>query len=334
MAAAVTMQTQGHIDVVLTNIAVAFSQNGGFIADSLFPVVNVKKESDVYYIYGRERFRSVNTKRQRGGEFNTWSFGISNATYTCDEDALGGFVDDRDYENFDDPIDPEGDLVEGVTEVLQLGFEKEAADLCRATGSYPDATHYNNPTAVFDTGGSSITMQADIQTLNDVIRGKIGRWANTMVVPPQVAYYMSMDDEIQDIVKHTFNTSGVANNDMLVRGPNESWLLPSTLWGLRVLVPLALEDTSKEKQTDYPTTDLTTSLTDVWGDDIWIGYVQPSPGIKKVSWGYTFEQRGWQTKRWRAEERESNAFRVTRISAKKVICSAAGALLQNCLSTI
>jgi len=327
------MQIPGHVDAVLTNIAVGFSQMPGFIADKVMPIVKVKKEADIYYLYGREKFKRIETKRQRGSVANDYILGHTTAQYLCEEDALQGYIDDRDYANFDSPLDPEADTVEDITEVLQLGYEIETANLLRATGTYPDAAHYNNPTAQFDTGGSSITMQVDFMTLSNVIRKKIGKWANTIVIPPTVAFYMSVDDEITGIVKYIVSRAGIQNHEYFVRGPEDSWLLPSVLWGMKVLVPTALEDTSKETQVSNPTEDITTSLYDVWGDDIWIGYVQPSPGIKKVSFGYTFEARGWETKRWREEARESNAFRVSRILDRKVVCSAAGGLLQNVLSS-
>ena len=327
-----TMQIPGHVDAVLTNIAIGFSQMPGFIADKVLPLVKVKKEADLYYLYGREKFKRIETKRQRGSVANDYVLGHTTAQYLCEEDALQSYIDDRDYANFDSPLDPEADLVEDVTEVLQLGYEIEAATLLRATGTYPDATHYNNPTAQFDTGGSSITMQKDLLTLQNVIRRKIGKWPNAIIIPPTVAFYMSIDDEITDIVKYIANRQGIQNNEYFVRGPEESWLLPSVLWGMKVYVPTTLEDTTKETQVSNPTEDITTALSDVWGDDIWLGYVQPSPGIKKVSFGYTFVAREWETKRWRAEARESNAFRVSRILDRKIVCSAAGGLLQNTLS--
>ncbi len=328
-----TIQTPGHVDKVLSNIAIGFSQQDGFIADKIFPVVKVENESDLYYLFGRERFRPVNTYRARGAEPNEWYFGNTTASYRCEENALATYIDDRDYDNFDSPLDPEGDAVEGLTEVLQLGFEKDVANICRSTSTYPDATHYNNVTAAFDTGGSSITIQKDIQTLQEAVRAKIARWPNTIVIPPQVAFYMSIDDEIKDIVKYYINRSGI-DGDMLVRGPGDSWLLPTVLWGMRVLVPLAMEDANPETQVANPTSTLTNTLSDLWGDDIWLGYVETSPGIKKVSFGYTFEQRPFQTKKWREEKRESNAIRVDRISVRKVVCSAAGGLLQGCLTSI
>jgi hypothetical protein len=329
-----TIQTQGHIDTVLSNISLGFSQQGGFVADQIFPIVSVRKESDLYYLFGRERFRSVNSKRQRGAQANEVIFGYTTDSYTCEENSLQGFVDDRDYQNFDAPIDPEITTVEQITDLLQLGYEKEVATTCCATATYPDSNHYGGPTAQYDSGGASITVQVDFQKKMNVIRGKVGLWPNTIVIPPTVAFYLSMTTEIQNIVKYTIASAGVNDLAMLVRGPKNSWLLPAVLWDMNVLVPLALEDTSRPSQTLAATATLTTSLTDVWGDSIWMGYVQPRPTIKSVSFGYTFESRGYETKRWRAEERESNGFRVSRVCGRKVVCSAAGALLTDCLSTV
>jgi len=327
-------QTGGHVDAVLSNISLAFSQNGGFIADQVFPVTPVKKESDVYYIFGRERFRAVDTKRQRGTVANDWSYGFTTDSYICTEDALQGAVDDRDYQNYDNPLDPEADLVEGLTEVVQLNLEKEAADAVRTTANYASSDHYGTVTAKFDTGASSITMQKDIMGKARIVQNRIGKWPNTIVIPSMVAFYMSIDDEITDMVKYIVNNSALDSIPSLVRGANDSWLLPSKLWGMNVIVPSGLELTTRETHAAPVGSAVTTALADIWGDDIWVGFVEPSPGMRKMSWGYTFEARSFQTKKWRAEDRESNVMRVSRISVKKIVCSAAGALLTDCLSTM
>jgi len=329
-----TVQTAGHVDAVLSNISVDFSQGEGFVADKLFPVFPVKKESDVFYVMGREKFRPTATKRARGTVANTWKSGFTTDSYVCEEDALQGAVDDRDYANYDSPLDPEVEVVQGLTAVIQLGFEKEAAEIIRNPSTYPSSDLYGNPTAKFDTGGTSITMQRDIMVKARAVQSRIGKWPNTILIPPMVAMYMSLDDEITDLVKYIVNNAPLDSIPALIRGAQDSWLMPSVLWGMRVLVPSALEDTTKESQVSNATTDIKTPLTDIWGDDIWIGYCEPMPGLRKVSFGYTFEARPFQTKRWRNEEAESNMFRVSRISVRKVMCSAAGALLTDCLSTV
>ena len=46
-----TMQN-AHIDRALTNTSVAYMQDASaFIADKVFPIVPVKRQSDVFYIY-------------------------------------------------------------------------------------------------------------------------------------------------------------------------------------------------------------------------------------------------------------------------------------------
>ena len=51
-----TMQN-AHIDRAMTNISVAYLQEANaFIADKVFPIVPVKRQSDVYYQYSKEDF--------------------------------------------------------------------------------------------------------------------------------------------------------------------------------------------------------------------------------------------------------------------------------------
>jgi hypothetical protein len=42
-----------HLDVILSNISVAFPNNG-LVGNMLYPMVNVRRQSDKYYVFGRE----------------------------------------------------------------------------------------------------------------------------------------------------------------------------------------------------------------------------------------------------------------------------------------
>ncbi len=42
-----------HVDRVLTDISIAWP-NDGLVGENLFPVVTVQKQTDKYYIFGRE----------------------------------------------------------------------------------------------------------------------------------------------------------------------------------------------------------------------------------------------------------------------------------------
>ena len=54
-----------HIDQPLTNLTIAFNQEpSNFIADQVFPMVSVSKQSDKYYIYNQDDSnRSGNVKK-------------------------------------------------------------------------------------------------------------------------------------------------------------------------------------------------------------------------------------------------------------------------------
>jgi len=55
-----------------------------------------------------------------------------------------------------------------------------------------------------------------------------------------------------------------------------------------------------------------------------LAYVEPSPGIKKFSLGYTFQSQKFQTRRARIETKHSDWFEVGDIETEKIVCAACG----------
>ena len=76
----------GHIDRALTNISVAYMQgDDAFIADKVFPIINVTKQSDVYFVYSKaDMFRDEVQERGRGAESvgGDWNFELADP-YHC-----------------------------------------------------------------------------------------------------------------------------------------------------------------------------------------------------------------------------------------------------------
>lgn len=100
---------QLHIDVWLTDMAIAWSQDqSNFIADKVFPVVPVNKQSDKYLIYNKGYFyRDEMSIRPLGGRPRQAGYEVSNGSYFCDEWALEDKIDDRVRDNADQPADPD-----------------------------------------------------------------------------------------------------------------------------------------------------------------------------------------------------------------------------------
>ena len=70
-----------HIDQLLSEMAMAYRPEG-FIADMIFPTVNVQKQSDLYMVFDRaDRGRIEDTSRAPGVQANRVTEAVGSATY-------------------------------------------------------------------------------------------------------------------------------------------------------------------------------------------------------------------------------------------------------------
>ena len=114
---------QSHIDSALTNISVAYMQDSSnFIADKVFPVVPVQKQSDRYFIYKKEDwFRDEAKDRVRGAESAGGDYDIDNTpSYYCNTKAYHKDVTEEDRANSDSPLTPDTDASDFVSQKLLL----------------------------------------------------------------------------------------------------------------------------------------------------------------------------------------------------------------------
>jgi len=92
-------RNQIHVDKPLSNISIKY-RNENFIAMDVFPEVQVKKDSDKYFIYDRD-FRLPETARANRAESRQHSFQLSTSSYVLEEHSLHDYISDRDAENYD-----------------------------------------------------------------------------------------------------------------------------------------------------------------------------------------------------------------------------------------
>jgi len=119
-----------HIDVVLSNISLGYHPKG-MIAEEIFPIVSVKKESDKYYIWNKgEAFRVPdNTQRADGTRSKTIGFSLTTSTYSAEEYALNIEVTDRQVANADSVINLRSAKTRRVKDILMLDQEIRVASL-------------------------------------------------------------------------------------------------------------------------------------------------------------------------------------------------------------
>ena len=301
------LRNQIHVDQLLGNISIKY-RNDNYIADQVFPIVPVKKASDLYRTYERN-FRLPETNRAHNGEAKEHSFNVSNETYVLERHALKDFVSDEQAANYD-ISDLRADTTEELTDKIMLRMEKSVADVVTTkanwsqnqslatAGQWSLDSVTSNPIAMMDTAGTSV-LEAS------------GDKANYAVVPRAVMLAAKNHSSVAERVKYT---SAEITPNML-----------AALFDLdQMLVPTSVIDSGNEGAT--------AAVAAIYSDSIFVGYKPDRPGPMKASAGYLFRNAIPLVKRWRVEERDSECIEVNLNYTPKIVSSLSGFLILDALA--
>jgi len=290
-----------HIDQVLTNISIMY-RNAAYVGTQIMPIVPVKKKSDIYYIYDSKanRFRIPLTLRAPKTESRTVDWKVTTDGYVCDEHALNDLIDDIERDNADKPLNLEVDTIEFLTDIVTLGLEMRIKDMLEAslTANAPTNGVWSDYTT------ETIDPIADIEIAKAAIHAVIFREPNVLLLGKAVYDKLKHHPKILELIK--YSQKGVLTTDLM-----------ASLFGIeKVIVGNAGYNTAKEGKAAV--------LSYLWGKNAILAYVEPRPGIKKFSLGYTFQSQKFQTRRARIETKHSDWFEVGDIETEKLICVACG----------
>ena len=271
--------SQVHVDAILTNISVAYLQRAeNFIADKVFPVVPVDKQSDKYFVYDKNDWlRDEAQVRTDGTESVGSGYNITTATYYADVYAIHKDIGDQTRANADAPINVDREAAEFVTHRLLTRREIQFVNDFMTTGKWG---HDVTGVAASPTSGQTIQWSdyTNSDPIEDIEEGKAeilsttGFEANTLVLGYDVFRQLKNHPDLVDRIKYT--SSQTITEDMLARMFDIE----------RVLVSKSVKATNKEGATGaYSFTTGTTAL---------LAHVAPSPGILTPSAGYTFSWTG------------------------------------------
>jgi len=285
-----------HIDKILTQISVGWPNNG-FVGEALFPTVQVNKQSDIYYVYGREGWLPERgDERAPGTEANEIpGMQVSTQPYYAKEHALQIAVTDEERENADSPLSPDRDATELLTSKIMLGKELLIRNLAVTAANYATG---NTVTLAgvdrWDSGDAAGSHPiADIRAGFTAIHAKLFMRPNTAMVPYQVMTALEDHNDFLDRIKYS---------ERAIFAPE----LMSAIFGLdRWIVPGVGYNTA----VNYGATE---TLGYVWGDDVVLAWVPPRPGLKTPAYGYEFRWGPQFVDRWREEKRASDLIRLRR----------------------
>lgn len=299
------LRSQIHVDQLLSNVSVRYKPNG-LVASEVFPFVPVKKESDLYRVYG-QNFRIPETKRASKGLANEHQMDVSTSSYVLETHALKDYVGDDEADNYD-LTDLRTDVTEELTEKIYLRMEKSVADLMTTTSwslnvslatanLWTADTTVSNPIPVMDTAATTI--------INN------GGLAPNCAVMPRAVYIAAKNHQsVLDRVKHT-------SKDMTPE-------ILAALFSLENLyVAAGSQDTAHQG--------LASTLSAIWGNHVLSYYKPASPGPKTPSAGYIFKKAQPEVRRWRVEERKAEAVEVEIKYQAKPVASLSAYLIKGAI---
>lgn len=298
-----------HYDQILTQISLEYPQTGSFVGEKLAPTVPVKKQSDKYYVFGREAWIPENSDYRAPGSVANEIPGIqvSLDTYYAQEHSLQTPVTDEERENADSAFSPDSDATELITSKILLGRELSIYNFVTNAARYASAlTKTLTATTQWDVYATSDPI-ADIRSAKRAIHAKVFFEPNVAVIPYQVMSFLMDHPKIIDRIKYTD------------RAILTEELVASVLGLSNVIVPGVPYGTSAGTANNF-----NMSVSYLWGDNVLLAYVPARAGIKTPAFMYEFVwsypgQGVMAVDRWREAARKSDLIRVGRRYDLKMI---------------
>lgn len=305
-----------HVDRMLTEVSIGY-RNLRYIADEIFPMLGVRKQSDLIPVHDKSAwFRDEAHIRAPGTESEGGGWTVSQTNYYCPRYSYRTEIHDEDRDNADDNWNLDADATEFVTDKLFLRRERNFGLSAFTTGKWgTDYTGVTNFAQWSDYGASDPAQ--DLAGWMDEVEVDIGREPNTLVIGKQAWMKLKFHPVLIDAIRYT------------QRGVLTDALIAELLDLDRVLVGRALYTADPE---GTPEANVTYSR--IWGKHALLAYVTPRPALRTATAGYTFV---WQRvpnarqyiKRYRYETKEMDAIEANSYFDQRIISPEAGIFLSS-----
>ncbi len=262
-----------HVDGLMTNISVAFT-NEEYIAEQVFPIVMVDKQSDIIPQYPKGDFlREVMKPWVPGTPGARSGYAVDTSlTYFCQGWKLGKLLPDDVVKNADLPFNLFKDAARWLEEQSLLRWEIEFANQFMKTTSGTPGDAWTEKIAAtdftaWDNYGGSDPIN-DLRVFADLSRTRTGKISNKAVMGKLTWDKLVDHPLVVDRLKYTSKES--ITKEMLAK-----------LVGLEtILIGSAIQNTAIEGATDV--------IAEVYPKNVLLMAVPASPGLLTGSGGYTF----------------------------------------------
>lgn len=270
---------QTHIDTALTNISVAYMQEAkNFVADKVFPMVPVQKQSDRYFVYSKDDFyRDDAEERAAATESAGGDYDIDNTpSYYCNQYAYHKDVTEQERVNSDAPLTPDVDATDFVSAKLLLRREILWAQKYFITGVWANerlgVSAAPTSSQVIKWNLATSTPIQDVANMQTDIAETTGYRPNILILGQKAYDALKNHGDILDLIKYT--QRGILTPDLL-----------AALFDVdQVLVASAVKNSAAKG--------VAANTSFILGKNALLAYRAPKPSLKTPSAGYTFTWTG------------------------------------------
>lgn len=312
-----------HANRPLTNISVAFANNGPFVANTIFPTVPVSHQSDTYYTYDKaDWMRSEAELRAPGTESVGGGYRLGTSSYFANVYAIHKDVADQERANQDNPINLDREAAMWVARQGMLKKEIDFFTTYFTTGVWTGSTTGSDitPGTLWDAASGDPVNDVGLQ--QDNVQSVTSYMPNVFVVGVNVNRGLRNNADVIDRVKYT--QRGVVSEDLLAAMLNVD----------RYVVARGVAD---QTENEGSATDGTTWIADP--DDALLVYAPSSAGLMQPSGGYTFvwtglhgSREGMVTSRFRMEHLKSDRIELEFNYAQELVAPSVGVYFDEAVS--
>jgi hypothetical protein len=322
-----------HVNVPLTNVSIAYFQDqSNFVADKVFPIIPVDKQSNLYNRYSKSQWRKTNAqKRAPGTESVGTGYDITRDQYYCDVYAIHKDITDQDRAAADSEWMLDKDATNLVSNDLLLMREiawqqnffgtgiwgTDLAGTNTGSGQFPST----NTFLQWDQASSDPIQQ--FATLQESFIQNSGRKANKLVLGAHAYNALKNHPDLIDRIKYT--QKGIVTTDLI-----------ATLLDVeKVYVCYASQATGP--QMDGAVADDANATYSFIADtkSALLCYAPDSPSLLTPSAGYTFNWKGYlggnaqgvRMSRFRMEHLKVDRIEGEITYAQKVVCNDMGTFM-------
>lgn len=283
-------------DPILTQVSVGYEPEG-YIGDEVLPNVPVLLEDGSYWVWGDERFYSVDALRAPRSRYRAVDFTATRASFHAEEYGLEFKVDDRERRNSALPTELDTEGTEIITQNLKNAKEKRIANLVLSTTNITQNVTLAGANQWSDASGGDPIGVA--MTAHSTIQGATGRLPNSVAMGYKVWNKLMTNPKIKAEMSE--------GEQLAIRRLAQLWNVQN------IYVGSVLTATNKKGQA--------TTLGDVWGKDVLFFHKTDRPSRRRPSLGYQFRVQDFKTFRYRRPEITSDVVRVNHIVAEKLVAT-------------